>query len=154
MLVAIRKIRKSFVRIAVEFRGSVVPTYELGMPTTGCDASKWFNRTRLYTRGPFVHWSFMIFSVITKDLTRCKMLVYKNQVFILWFLSYIMTLLAGRLSSNRWWIGRDLEESCHGLIEGTIPEFARRNWVKQGKSSVWIAGTPTEIRMEISRIRV
>jgi hypothetical protein len=38
------------------------------------------------------------------------------------------------------WIGKDIEGSGHGLIYGTSPAFAWRDWEKKQKSSVRIAG--------------
>jgi hypothetical protein len=46
---------------------------------------------------------------------------------------------------SEWQVGKDLEESGHGLIFGTTLAFAWRNWQKPQKITVRIPGLQAEI---------
>jgi hypothetical protein len=50
---------------------------------------------------------------------------------------------------NEQWIGKDVERIGRGRTEGTIPEFAWRDWGNPWRTAVTILGVRSEIKMWI-----
>jgi hypothetical protein len=71
--------------------------------------------------------------------------------FFISFMPYLMThwLLDDRLI-DEWWSRKDLEGSDYGLIWGTVPAFAWRDWGKTWKASVRMVDVLWKIENETS----